>query len=73
MEIKLWSNPNFQYETKIGRRGNSERVSKPITYNFERFFFNVYGQWNSRSYKYGHEGDGRVRDWFINTSIGYRF
>lgn len=44
-----------------------------ITYNFERFFFNVYGQWNSRSYKYGHEGDGRVRDWFINTSIGYRF
>ena len=44
-----------------------------ITYNFERFFFNVYGQWNSRSYKYGHEGDGRVKDWFINTSIGYRF
>lgn len=35
MEIKLWSNPNFQYETKIGRRGNSEKVSKPITYNFE--------------------------------------
>ena len=44
-----------------------------ITYNFERFFFNIYGQFNTHRYDYGDEGDGRVKDWFVNTSIGVRF
>lgn len=44
-----------------------------ITYNFERFFFNIYGQFNTHRYDYGDEGNGRVKDWFVNTSIGVRF
>ena len=44
-----------------------------VTYNWKRFFLNVYGQWNTRSYKYGDEGDGRISDWYVNTSFGLRF
>ena len=40
---------------------------------WKRFFLNVYGQWNTRSYKYGEEGDGRISDWYVNTSFGLRF
>lgn len=61
-ETTHWSRVTLTYNARTS-----------ITYNFERFFFNVYGQLNSRSYKYGDEGDGRVKDWFINTSIGVRF
>ena len=35
MEIKLWSNPKIQYETKMSRRGNIEKCSKPVTYDFK--------------------------------------
>ena len=34
MEIKLWSNPKYQFETKIGRRGNSEKFSISVNYLF---------------------------------------
>ena len=44
-----------------------------ITYNYDRFFFNIYGQYNNHSYNYGDDGDGRVKDWFITTSVGVRF
>ena len=44
-----------------------------VTYSWKRFFLNVYGQWNTRSYKYGEEGDGRISDWYVNTSFGLRF
>ena len=43
-----------------------------ITYNWDRYFFNVHGQWNSHNYNYG-DGDGRINEWFVNTSLGYRF
>ncbi len=46
------------------------RVS--LTYNFNRCFLNVYGQYNN--YKYNFD-DNRVRlsDWYVNASLGWRF
>ena len=40
-------------------------------YNFGRYFFNVFGQFNSNRYR--HNGSkGYLNDWFVNTSIGVR-
>lgn len=47
------------------------RVS--LTYNWNRFFINAYGQWNRFNYDNGEEGHGRIKDWFVNTSVGIRF
>jgi hypothetical protein len=47
------------------------RVS--LTYNWNRFFVNAYGQWNRFNYDNGEEGHGRIKDWFVNTSVGVRF
>ena len=60
--VSHWSNVTLTYNARAS-----------ITYNYDRFFFNVYGQLNTHRYHYGDDGDGRVRDWFINTSIGVRF
>jgi hypothetical protein len=42
-----------------------------ITYNFGRFFFNAYGQFNNIRYHYDTT-KGYLYDWFVNTSIGIR-
>lgn len=43
-----------------------------ITYNWDRYFFNVHGQWNQHRYNYG-DGDGTINEWYVNTSLGFRF
>ncbi len=42
-----------------------------LTYNFGRYFFNVYGQFNNIRYHH-NETNGYLNDWFVNTSIGIR-
>lgn len=46
------------------------RVS--ITYNWNRYFINVMGQYNHFRYNYENQSGG-VKDWYINTSLGVRF
>ena len=42
-----------------------------LTYNFGRYFFNAYGQFNN--IRYHHDStNGYLNDWFINASIGMR-
>ena len=60
--VSHWSRVTLTYNARAS-----------ITYNYDRFFFNVNGQYNNHSYKYGDDGDGRVKDWFITTSVGVRF
>ena len=44
-----------------------------LTYNWERLFVNVYGQWNRFRYDHDDAGSGRINDWFVNASVGFRF
>ncbi|MBR3398614.1 MAG: DUF4421 family protein [Prevotella sp.] len=42
-----------------------------VTYNFGRYFVNVYGQFNN--FRYTHEDNrGRLNDWFVNAAFGVR-
>lgn len=43
-----------------------------LTYNFERIYLCAYGQFNDIRYHHG-SNHGYLNDWFINTSIGFRF
>ena len=45
------------------------RVS--VTYNFGRYFFNAFGQFNNIRYRHD-DSHGHLNDWFVNTSIGLR-
>ena len=42
-----------------------------LTYNFERFYLNAYGQFNNIRYHH-NSTTGYLNDWFINTSFGIR-
>ena len=42
-----------------------------ITYNFGRYFLNVYGQFNNIRYHH-NATNGYLNDWFVNSSIGIR-
>ena len=42
-----------------------------LTYNFERFYINAYGQFNTIHYHHNNTS-GYLDDWFINTSLGLR-
>ena len=42
-----------------------------LTYNFGRFFFNAYGQFNNIRYHH-NSTSGYLNDWFVNTSFGIR-
>ena len=42
-----------------------------LTYNFERFYINAYGQFNNIRYHHNNTS-GYLNDWFINTSFGFR-
>ncbi len=44
-----------------------------LTYNWDIFFFNVYGQWTNHNYHHDSENSGRINDWYVNTSLGVRF
>ena len=43
-----------------------------LTYNFERVYFCAYGQFNNIRYHHS-SSHGYLNDWFINTSVGFRF
>ena len=42
-----------------------------LTYQWDRFFINAYGQFCNFPYSYD-QGSGRVNDWYINAAIGVR-
>jgi hypothetical protein len=42
-----------------------------VTYQWDRFFINAYGQFCNFPYSYD-DGSGRLNDWYINASIGLR-
>ena len=42
-----------------------------VTYNFGNWFVNAYGQFCNFRYRY-EETRGRLRDWYVNASIGLR-
>lgn len=44
-----------------------------LTYNWNIFFLNVYGQWTNHNYYHDSENSGRINDWYVNTSLGIRF
>lgn len=44
-----------------------------LTYNWERVFACVYGQWNHFRFSYSKDGHGHVNDWYVNASLGVRF
>ncbi len=44
-----------------------------VTYNWDRYFLNIFGQWNNHNYDYGDDGNGRINDWFLNAALGVRF
>lgn len=57
-----WSNVTLNFNARAS-----------VTYNWNRYFLNIYGQWNNHKYSYGNDGNGTINDWFINTSLGMRF
>ncbi len=42
-----------------------------LTYNFSRFFVNVYGQYNDFRYRH-RSSHGQLNDWFVNAAFGVR-
>jgi hypothetical protein len=56
----------FNSGVSIGFDG---RVS--LTYNFGRYLFNAYGQFNNIRYRHNRT-TGYLNDWFVNTSVGVR-
>ena len=43
-----------------------------ITYQFDRFFLNIYGQVN----RFRHSADNnelKLTDWYVNAALGVRF
>ena len=59
-------NETFNSGMSIGFDG---RVS--VTYNFGRYFLNVFGQFNNIRYHH-NSSNGYLNDWFVNSSIGIR-
>ena len=66
MRITPMGDKTFNSGVSIGFDG---RVS--LTYNFGRYFFNTFGQFNNIRYHH-NSTKGYLNDWFINTSIGIR-
>lgn len=66
VKIKYLGSETFNSSASIGFDG---RVS--LTYNFGRYFLNVFGQFNNIRYHH-KSSNGYLNDWFINTSIGVR-
>ncbi len=70
-EKELYGSPEEEIWWSRVTVNYSARAS--VTYNWERYFMNVSGQWNNHKYSYGDDGNGRVNDWFVNASLGVRF
>ena len=70
------------YNDKITAAGTMYKTSNmtvtfnarmSLTYNWNRLSFNVYGQWNHFRYNHDTGGRGHINDWFVNSSVGFRF
>jgi len=58
-------------KVKYGKLSFNFDTRMSITYNWDRYFFNVYGQWNHMS----HQIDDtklKQNEWLVNASIGIR-
>ena len=66
VHITPMGDKTFNSGVSIGFDG---RVS--LTYNFGRYFFNAYGQFNNIRYRHNRT-TGYLNDWFVNTSVGVR-
>ena len=66
VHITPMGDKTFNSGVSIGFDG---RVS--LTYNFGRYFFNAFGQFNNIRYHH-NSTRGYLNDWFVNTSIGIR-
>jgi hypothetical protein len=58
--------------TKYGKISLNIDARASITYNFDRFFLNVYGQVNHWNNKIDNNRI-KLTDWYVNASLGYRF
>ena len=66
VHITPMGDKTFNSGVSIGFDG---RVS--LTYNFGRYFFNAFGQFNNIRYHH-NSTRGYLNDWFVNASIGIR-
>lgn len=66
VRISPLGNETFNSGVSISFDG---RVS--VTYNFGRYFLNVFGQFNNIRYHH-NSSHGYLNDWFVNSSIGIR-
>lgn len=67
-KMNVWERDHSAHHSNI-RFNHDARLS--LTYQWDRYFFNVYGQFNN--FQYGHQdASGRLNDWFVNASIGIR-
>ena len=73
---------DHSYNDKITAAGTIYKTSNmtvtfnarmSLTYNWNRLSFNVYGQWNHFRYNHDTGGRGHINDWFVNSSVGFRF
>ena len=58
--------------TKYGKLSLNIDARASITYNFDRFFLNVYGQVNHWNNKIDNNRI-KLTDWYVNASLGFRF
>lgn len=58
--------------TKYGKLSLNIDARASITYNFDRFFLNVYGQVNHWHNKVDNNRI-KLTDWYVNASLGFRF
>lgn len=59
-------------DTKYGKLSLNIDARASITYNFDRFFLNVYGQVNHWNNKIDNNRI-KLTDWYVNASLGFRF
>lgn len=75
-EWHKWWTENLKIEERDTEYHNSRmtvgidaRLS--LTYNFGRYFVSACGKFNRFRYHY-HDNQGRLNDWYVNTSLGIR-
>ena len=59
-------------QVKYGKVSFNINARASVTYNFDRYFLNVYGQLNNYRNSID-ESTLRLTDWYVNASLGMRF
>ena len=75
-EWDKWWYDNLKIEGEDTEYHNSRMIVNidarlSLTYNFGRYFVNACGQFNKFRYRHG-DSEGRLNDWYVNTSVGIR-